>query len=256
MSARAPQRLSAVLLGLGATLFAAGTLLHPPTVKREDLIQVVVEGATPMWLVDHWLLALSSIVLTLGFAGLHSVLAASLTAPSRRSGNPPAILRRRSALIFAAPMGLISAVLWVGIFLVEATGWPIVAAGVVNGGGAAPGTIAALLTVADALWSMTLALGYAAGVLFTAAVALWSVVMIGEDARAHVRTAGWIGLAAGIAGIVAQPLAWAYAAYAFALLLPVVALLGLWLLLAVWRLWRRGFHLENAHSGEMETSSQ
>ena len=216
-----PQRAAAVVLGAGIALFGAGTLLHPPTVRREDLMHVILEGTSSKWLGDHWLLALASALIAVGLAGFHAALA-------RRPGG-------LGTAALAAPLGAVSAAFWTGLFVFEASAWPALAEAVAAGGGQS----SPLLPVAQGVWNASLALGYAGGVLFAAAVGLWSLDLAAAGEQGGTLGFARLGLAAAIYGAFAQALAWAAPAAALYLLIPAAALFGWWLLLAVLRLWRR-----------------
>lgn len=220
-----PQRAAAVALALGTILFGLGSLLHPPTVRREDLMHVVRDGATPMWLADHWLLTLSTVLIVVGLAGFHAALAAHTDI-------------RRGMAELAAPLGAASATSWIGLFVFEATGWPEIAAALVQSGAGGFAGASALLPVAQGLWSGVLGLGYAAGALFAVVIGLWSAGLLLSGETRTVGAAAWVGLVASGVGIVTMALAWMFSSLALYLLIPAALLLGLWLLLAAWRLWQ------------------
>jgi|GEM_PF-3147569 len=265
-------RCAAVVLVLGTALFGAGSLIHPPTARRGDLMHVVREGASAMWALDHWLLALASALVAIGLAGFHAAVSA------RAEGGEGA---DRPIASFALPaaglLGTASAVFWIGLFVFEATGWPPVAAALA---GERAASASPLYPVAQGMWSATLAVGYAAGVLLAAAIGLWSAALAeprtgsrtddsgggelgggirtakgsrGGTARGDsgtvdkftarrdtpgVRSLMWAGYIAAAVGVGGQALAWVFPRYALHMLVPAAVALGLWLLLAALRLWQ------------------
>jgi len=217
-----PQRTAAAALALGTALFGIGTLLHPPTVRREDLMHVVREGATSRWLADHWLLALSIALMTVGLAGFHAALAAR-----------PGV--RRGVASLAAPLGAVSAVFWMALFVFEAAGWPAIAAALAQSSGPAP----QLLAVAQAFWSTSLALGYAGGALFAVVVGLCSVALLRGGPGGSLNGFARLGIVTSLVGMVTQALAWLFSSLALVVLIPAAIVFGVWLGAAAWCLWHR-----------------
>ena len=156
------QRLGSIALAAGAILFGAASLFHPPTVNPWDPRISLAEAIHAAWIVDHWALLAAVTLVHFGLFAMH----ARMRVPRRGRYQP-----------IAFALGIASLILWLAIFLFEATGWPILAKAIAAQGGLgaktasgpaagswlqAAGGETILDTVARTLWAATLSLGYAA----------------------------------------------------------------------------------------------
>ena len=252
-------RWGALALAGGALLFGLASLFHPPTVNPWDPTVSLAEATKMAWVIDHWALLAAVILVYSGLLIFHGLI-------GRHDD------RGDRSLPYA--LAVVSFALWAAIFLFEATGWPILGKalearaleevgarteviapaatvlttngalpdGVANGA-AAPGLPSAgeeslLWTLARTLWAPTISLGYAAAFLLGAAVLLWAC-----ELAALQRAPSWLaqlGMVAGAAVAVAQPIALGVPRYALWLLVPAAALMGAWMLAAAWWMWRAG----------------
>ncbi len=250
-------RWGALALAGGALLFGLASLFHPPTVNPWDPTVSLAEATEVAWVIDHWALLAAVILVYSGLLILHGLV----------GGHDE---RGDRSLPYA--LAVVSFALWVAIFLFEATGWPVLAkalearaleevgartwaigpattgattGGAVAGpaaiGAAAPGLSSAgeaslLWTLARTLWAPTISLGYAAAFLLGTAVLLW-----GCELAATQRAPAWLarlGMVAGAAVAVVEPVALGVPRYALWLLVPAAVLMGVWMLAAAWWMWR------------------
>lgn len=236
-------RLGSLALFAGTLLFGVASLFHPPTVNPWDPGHALAEATQARWMLDHWTLLTAVLLIHLGLLALHGTVCgeAWVRSGGRSRG------WRDVALAFAAA----SLTLWTGIFLFEVTGWPVLA-------GAQQ--VTGVLTVARALWALSLSLGYAAALFLGLAVLGWSLELIG---RGHARERSgrssipaWfarLGVVAGAITAVVQPAALGLPRLAPWLLAPASLLLGAGFLAAAWVMWQgakgTAVHKEPAETG-------
>lgn len=224
-------RSGAVILVAGLVLFAAASMLHPPTVNPWDPTEALAEAAQLMWMVDHLALLVAVIAVHLGLFILHTILV--------KSGR-----FQWSHVAFAC--GAASMTLWVTVFVVELTGWPLLAQAVAAWFGSAAdmplgltvglGPAGVVSLVVRGVWATSLTLGYAAAFLLGLAVLLWSIDITFSGALP--RPLGRFGIVVGLVTIVGIPVAVAMIRLALWLLVPIAGLIGAWLLAVAWAMWR------------------
>lgn len=202
----------------GSLLFGVMSVLHPPTFDpyaTHDAMSEIV--ATKHWALIHWGLAVGITLLGLGLLTLHVWL--------QRAG-------QAAFSSFATGATLVSVALWLGILVFEAAGGAALAQAFFH-----PTTTLAVGHLLGALWAATLATGYVGAMLLGFATLLWSIDLL----RTQRFPAGfaWLGIVAGAALMIAQPLTWRYPGAALLILIPPASGFGLWLLLLSWYLWSR-----------------
>lgn len=101
---------------LGGTLILGGaSVFHPPTLNPWDPRRSLEEATHAGWIADHWVLAASMILLHFGLFAFDAWVCETRKA---YCGD----FRR-----VAFGCAVASLVLWLGIFVFEATGWPVLA---------------------------------------------------------------------------------------------------------------------------------
>lgn len=226
------ERLGATLIVIGLLLFLGSTLLHPLEFDPRDPSHVLAEGASGLWMADHWSLLLASTFLGLGLTVAHV----------RLSATPHPHWH-----VLAAPPALVSLFIWVTLFAFEATGWPPLAkhahaTGVVYsqewvGQGADPTAV-----FARVLWAGLLGVGYVGAALMALAVLFWGVAM--QRASGVSPWFGWGAITGAALALAATPIAWMVPKVALWVMLPGYGLMVLWFLGASWLLWQ-GFERGN-----------
>jgi len=215
-------RIGALALLSGALLFGVASLFHPPTVNPWDPTRSLVAATHGWWVVDHWALLISVLLVHFGLFAFHAGISGGRRSAKRAGW-------RSIALAFAVA----SLILWSGIFLFEVTGWPLLAEALT-----VPRSSPELMPVARALWATSLSLGYAAAFFLGLSILCWCLVLVGWT-----RLPVWfprLGVIAGSVSAVVQPLALAFPRIALWLLIADAALVGLWFLAAAWVMWRAG----------------
>lgn len=224
-----------MFLAAGAVLFGGASLFHPPTVNPWDPSVSLAAATQGAWTVDHWALLIAVTLVHLGLFVGHASL--------RATGGV-----RVASVAYA--LSIASLVLWLSIFLFEATGWPILArtiaaqAGASVGSASGPGESVVLVSssygatlevVARTLWATVLTLGYAAAFVLALAIALWSI-----DLTRAFHLPRWfarLGVIGGCYTAVVQPLSLGVPSIALWLLIPAAAVIGAWLLATAWFSW-------------------
>ncbi|BAS26524.1 hypothetical protein [Limnochorda pilosa] len=214
-----PLRIAGAMTLAGLLLSAGATLSHPPlgAVAGWDQGYRAI-AADRTWVADHLVLAAGLLLLLPGGAAFHGLL---LHRGAARLSALAAL-----ALLLALPLWLIT-LAW------EITVAPEVSRAVSSASLAAPSLPEA---VARGLWAYPMLVGYAAGFLMWAAVALW-----GMDLLRHPGTPRWWGLwgvLGGILGLAGLPLgALVHARWALWTMAATSAVAGSWFALAGYLLW-------------------
>ncbi|HET7559867.1 MAG TPA: hypothetical protein VFK80_07890 [Limnochordia bacterium] len=212
------QRLGGACTIVGTLLFAAASVLHPPTFDPQAVGPAMREiQGDPLWVPVHVALTAAALLWGLGLLALHERLV--------RTG-------RAGASPFAAGALLIGTTLWILAFLTEAAGGPALARAY-QAGAVSP----AIANLVALCWDATLALGYGAAFLYGVALLLWGVDL--RRARFAPGWLAWLGILAGGTTAVTQPLIWAFPKAAYLVLAAPSAGLVVWSVLVGWRLQRR-----------------
>lgn len=210
-------RIASLALAGGVLALAVGTLAHPFWFDPRDPLPVLRKGATAHWVVDHWGLFAGTLAAGAGLASFHQLLS------------------RTAARAAGAAMATVAMGILLTLFAFEATGWHALAGLAANGSfSAAAGVDGA----AQVVWRALLGLGHAAGVMAAIAVALWAAAAAHQGLLAS-WTAWVAGVGAGVV-VLTTPVAWAVPAVGAPLAAGGYALLGVWMLVAAWRMWAGG----------------
>lgn len=227
---RHPLRAGALALGVGTVAFAVSSLFHPPTFDAWDASHALTDAIEPRWKLDHWALLISILLIHLGLFALHRWALSS---------------RRPVGAHLAFACGTASFVLWLALFVFEATGWPLLAEAAAAAWGGVPDKASllaadprgpgAIIAVTRSVWAGVIALGYSAASLLGLAIAWWSCALLKSE-----RFPGWlarVGVVAGVLTAFVQPLALGMPRLGLWFEAPAAAILGLWLLITVWAMW-------------------
>lgn len=225
-TARDPRtrRWGSAALVSGTVLFGAMVALHPPTVARFPVAEVLEQIlATPWWALNHWGLLIAVSLMGMGLVALHTE-----------------IVRQKGGVFapFALIALIVSLTLWSLAFTFEAAGGMPLAAGYAAGSSAIAadplGPVA--LGVLEFLWSSILALGYVAASFLSLAVLLWSVDL--SLSRIYPPWVHWLGMLGGASSILVQPLGWSFPQTALLWLALPTAAVAVWLLAIGILLWK------------------